>query len=783
MTALIGPAPLRFGGRQQNFVDERMERRTIAVRGIVQGVGFRPFVYGLAARLQLAGFVRNETGGVQIEVEGEHGSLDDFIEQLTVQPPPLARIDEVSWRAQSPTGDRQFRIEPSTCGDSSTVVISPDVATCDDCLAELFDPANRRYRYPFLNCTNCGPRLTIVTGAPYDRQRTTMQRFDMCATCRAEYEDPTNRRFHAQPTACADCGPKLALLDAHGHFIETDEPLRALVASLIEGRIAAIKGLGGFHLACDATNAAAVAELRQRKHRNEKPFAVMVCDLRAAEALCSISKEERALLVSSRRPIVLLRRRRSDVHIADEVAPGNPFLGVMLPYTPLHHLLMHDIGDVPLVMTSGNRADEPIAYKDDDVASRLTGIADLLLSHDRPINVRCDDSVTRIACGVESPVRRSRGCAPAPVAVPIRCRDEILAVGGQLKVTFALGRDGSAILSHHVGDLDDAEAYRAFERDIDLYEKVFAIRPVCIAHDLHPDYVSTRYAVSRAQSHGMRSIAVQHHHAHLTSCMAEHGLTGKVIGVSFDGTGFGTDGHVWGGEFLIGDYHEFTRAAHLRYVGMPGGEQAIREPWRMAVSHLLDADCDPGLVRPRLDLIALRATMRMLERRFNTPLTSSAGRLFDAVASLVGVRDRVSHEGQAAMELEWLAQQSDDGNAYGFTVTDSSPNVIDTRAVIASVAEDVARGIPPVFIARRFHTTLVSIILDVCRRIRCDTGIERVTLSGGVFLNGILAEEATLRLEADGFRVFRHHVVPPNDGGLSLGQLSVAAAILRSERS
>jgi hydrogenase maturation protein HypF len=758
-----------------------MERRTILVRGLVQGVGFRPFVYNLAVRLHLVGSVRNQTGVVRIEVEGEPAVLDRFLAELTDRPPPLAHIDSLTWESQPARGDREFRIEPSASEGAGQVVISPDVATCPECLAELLDPADRRFGYPFLNCTNCGPRLTIITGAPYDRQKTTMASFPMCDACRAEYEDPANRRFHAQPTACADCGPRLQAVDASGQVIQTDDPLGLFAEALRDGKIGALKGLGGYHLACDALNSTAVAELRRRKHRDEKPFAVMVADGEAAAALCELDPVERGLLLSSRRPIVLLRERSPGL-VAREVAPGNPWLGVMLPYTPLPHLLLRAVRGIPLVMTSGNRSDEPIAYEDDAV-QRLAGIADLFLVHDRAIHVRCDDSVSRVVDGVELPVRRSRGYAPQPIDLPLECRRPILAVGGQLKVAFALGAGRQAFLGHHMGDLDHYEAYKAFRKDVDLYQQLLDINPECLAHDLHPDYATSRYAHEVAERTGTKLLAVQHHHAHMASCMAEHGLTGPVIGVTFDGTGYGTDGKIWGGEFLIGDYLGFRRAAHLRYVGMPGGERAIHEPWRMAVAHMIDAHVKISQIQERLLPLELTMIERMLERGVNTPFTSSAGRLFDAVAALAGVRDRVTYEGQAAMEFEWLATSVPSDGAYPFDFSPplgggitGSPLVVDTRPLILAVAADVFSRTAAALVARRFHTTMVELIVSVCGRLRHATGIGGVVLSGGVFLNALLTREVSARLASDGFRVYRHRLVPPNDGGLSLGQLAVAAA-------
>ncbi len=751
-----------------------MERRAITVEGVVQGVGFRPFVHELARRHGLAGFVKNRAGSVVIEVEGSPARLDSFVADLTNRPPPLARIEQLNWAPLPPRGEGEFVIRPSDEADEGPIFVSPDVATCADCLRELFDPADRRYRYPFLNCTNCGPRLTIITGAPYDRPRTTMAGFTMCPACRGEYEDPSNRRFHAQPTCCPTCGPQLRMLNERGEPMDAQDPLALFAAALRAGRIGALKGLGGYHLACDAGNADAVAELRRRKHRDEKPFALLVRDEAAAAALADVGTVERDLLRSPARPIVLLRRRAA-TPLAEQVAPGNPFLGIMLPYTPLHHLLLDLLDGMPLVMTSGNRSDEPIAFDDADAVKRLAGIADLFLVHDRPIHVRCDDSVVR----VEMPLRRSRGFAPAPLALPFACPAPMLAVGGQLKGTFALGRDRHALVSHHLGDLDHFDAYRSFCADLTLYEQLFGVRPKVLAHDLHPDYASTRYALRRCETEGLPAIAVQHHHAHMASCMAEYGLNEPAIGVSFDGTGYGTDGTIWGGEFLVGDYAQFRRAAHLRYVGLPGGDQAIREPWRSALAHLLDATGSGELLEGRISPAAFRTVRQMIERGFSTPRTSSVGRLFDAVAALTGIRDRVNFEGQAAMELEWRAEFAARDRGYDWELilsTVSNPLLIDARPIIRGVVEDLRHGTAGTLIARRFHTTLVQVIAGVCRQLRDETGINLVVLSGGVFMNVLLAGESFEQLRNDGFRVYRHERVPCNDGGLSLGQLAVAAA-------
>ena len=751
-----------------------IRRRVITVRGLVQGVGFRPFVFQLAQQLQLAGFVRNQTGGVRIEVEGEPALLDRFLSGLTTGAPAAAWIEAVTWEEGPTLGERDFRIEVSEA-DSGPTVIGPDLATCNACLTELFDPADRRFRYPFLNCTHCGPRLTIVRSVPYDRERTTMSGFPMCSACHAEYDDPTNRRFHAQPTACPACGPRLSLLDSDGRAIPTDNPLHDVTEALRAGQVVAVKGLGGYHLACAAGTSDAVALLRRRKARDDKPFAVMVGGLADARLLAEVSEDEAAVLTATQRPILLLRKR-PDAKLAPEVAPGNPSVGVMLAYTPLHHLLLREVGE-PLVMTSGNMSDEPIAFDDTDAVARLHGIADLFLTHNRPIHLRCDDSVVRWVAGAELPFRRSRGAAPQPVLLPKACGENALAVGGQLKSTFAFGRGRHAILSHHLGDLDHAEAFRAFTEAIDHYERLFAFSPTLLVHDLHPDYASTRYALNRQSVH--RRLAVQHHHAHLASCLAEHGLDEVAIGVTFDGSGYGTDGTIWGGEFLVGDCRAFRRAAHLRPVAMPGGEQAVREPWRMALSHLLDSGIEPTLLGPSVPVTSLRMARQLVDRSAFAPLTSSAGRLFDAVAAIAGVRHRVSFEGQAAIELGGLGTTVGPDGTYPFDLTETAgPFVIDCRPLIAAVARDAAAACSAAVIARRFHTTIVEVVARTCDRIRCDTGVSLVALSGGVFQNALLLTESIARLQGDGFRVLRHRRVPPGDGGLCLGQLAVAAANL-----
>lgn len=745
----------------------KTERVSVTVEGVVQGVGFRPYVYGLASRHSLGGFVRNRSGQVQIEVEGDEGSVRRFLEELPKHPPPLAVIRAVSTGLLAPRGERAFEIQESDRAGAAGPQIAPDIGICDDCRRELFDPQDRRFRYPFINCTNCGPRLTIVRGAPYDRERTTMAGFRLCAPCVLEYGDPADRRFHAQPIACPDCGPRLAAVDGLGRGLTVDDPLNWFVALLKNGAIGALKGLGGYHLACDAANERAVAQLRLRKHRDEKPFALMVATLREAEQLCELDDAERALLASPRKPVVLLRRKPGRA-VAASVAPGNPCLGLMLPYTPLHELLMRHVPG-PLVMTSGNASDEPIAYEDEDAFRRLEGIADGFLTHDRPIEIRCDDSVTRAVGGTELPLRRSRGYAPVPIPLPFAIKTPTLAVGGHYKATFALGRDRSAFLSHHIGELDQLEAFRAFEREIGHYRALFQIEPRRVAHDLHPDYVSTRFA----QDLGLERVAVQHHHAHLAACMAENGLTGDVLGVTFDGTGYGEDGTLWGGEFLVGGYKAARRAARLRPVAMPGGEASIHEPWRMALAHLVTAGADTGPFERGLNPEAVRVVRRMIERSFNAPLTSSAGRLWDAVAALAGVRSEARYEAQPAIELEWLARDCNDPDRYEFELGGKDLLEIDPRPMIRSIAAE--RAAAPV-VARRFHTTMVEAVARTCVELRERGAPRTVVLSGGVFQNVLFLQETTLRLTREGFEVYRHQRVPPNDGGLSLGQLAVAAA-------
>lgn len=764
----------------------------------MQGVGFRPHVHRLATSLGLCGSVRNGVDGVVICVQGPDADLDNFLAALTTDAPPLAAIHRISSvRVETEPGD-SFVISNSLVPDEVVGVdaatdrmafVPPDSATCDECLAELFDPLNRRYRYPFLNCTQCGPRFTIVRGLPYDRARTTLAAFPMCAACRAEYLDPADRRFHAQPTACADCGPVARLQwtnlgmrhqELSGGAPDADDPIATAARALATGLIVAIKGLGGYHIACDATNPAAVERLRVRKHRQDRPFAVMMPSVETIELTCELTPDERALLQSRERPIVLLAKRQNlpleARRALDAVAPRSLSLGVMLPYTPLHHLLLAAVG-APLVMTSGNLSDEPIAFEDDDALERLSPLVDLFLTHDRPIATRCDDSVMRIVRGSTTFTRRSRGFSPRPVHLALPFPSHLLAVGGQLKSVFCLGRGHSAFLSHHIGDLENAAAYRSFTDAISHYSRLLQVHPQVVAHDLHAGYLSTQLA---EQLDAAERIPVQHHHAHIASCMAEHGLSDPVIGVAFDGTGLGDDSAVWGGEFLVVDRVGYTRAAHLCYVPLLGGEAAIRRPRHMALSHAwaalgAGADALPPILRDRLGGDGTPLLRQMFEKGVSSPPTSSVGRLFDAVASLVGICHVASFEGQPAMELE-AAADTTVSRSYEFDLRDDDAvTLIDATPVIRAITDDISSGLQAPVIAGAFHNSLVGMIVRVTDHIRQRTGVNRVALSGGVFQNALLATRAADALERAGFHVYTHRLVPCNDGGLSLGQAYTVA--------
>ncbi len=736
-------------------------RLRVRVTGTVQGVGFRPYVYRLAGELSLGGFVLNDAHGVLIEVEGNAPDVDRFLERLPSEAPPLAVLERMSVEELSPSEDHAFAIVASVAGDVPDAPVTPDSATCDDCLRELFDPADRRFRYPFTNCTNCGPRFTIVRGVPYDRPLTTMAGFTMCQECRAEYEDPGDRRFHAQPNACPVCGPSLRLLSGERETIAGD-PLAAAVSALRAGAIVAIKGIGGFHLACLAGDERAVATLRARKHREDKPFALMAPSLGAAESLVSLDAGARELLTAPARPIVLAPRRR-DALLAASVAPGAGELGVMLAYSPLHHLLLADVG-ATLVMTSANVTDEPIAYRDEDALRRLAGIADLFLLHDRPIQTRTDDSVVR-AVPRRAVLRRSRGYVPTALALPGGGTSRpILACGAELKNTFCLARGTRAWVSHHIGDLQNYETLRSFTEGIEHFRRLFAVEPEIVAHDLHPEYLSTKYAL---EQDGVELVGVQHHHAHLAACLAEHGEPGPAIGAIFDGTGYGLDGTVWGGELLYGDVAAFRRVGALLPVRLPGGARAIKQPWRMACAWLVASGIEPPA--------AWREIAELARSGLASPWTTSMGRLFDAVAALAGIRTEVNYEGQAAIELEAACDFSEPGE-YPISVT-GAPLVIDPRETITSVAADVAAGRSAGAIARRFHRTIARAALDACIGLASVHDTEVVVLSGGVFHNRLLVESVADGLAAAGLRVLVPERLPAGDGGISYGQAAVAAAI------
>jgi hydrogenase maturation protein HypF len=850
-----------------------VERWRVRVQGVVQGVGFRPFVYGLATRLELAGFVSNNSGGVHIEVEGPRDTLERFRTELESEAPPLAHIDSVVVETMPVVGEAalavpqkarvaesrsRFTIHVSEAIAGAITSVSPDVATCVDCLRELFDPHDRRYRYPFINCTNCGPRYTIIRDIPYDRPFTTMASFPMCSACDAEYHDPANRRFHAQPNACPVCGPQVwvqgnaesdVVLGRDGGSLREavlerrEAALGAACAALADGRIVAVKGIGGFHLACDASNTRAVEELRRRKERGDKPFGLMACDLDQVRAFAEASEEEATLLQSNERPIVLLRRK-AESPLSERVAPGTALVGFMLPYSPLHALILNDpaLAERPLVMTSGNLSDEPIARTNEEAMARLSKMADLFLLHDRDIHVVCDDSVVRVHGAHELPMRRSRGYAPLPVRLP-REVETVLAVGAELKSTFCLTKGNHAYLSPHIGDMENLETLKAMERGLAHFRAIFRCEPTKVMCDLHPGYLSTKWAKAFAEKNGLPLLQVQHHYAHVASLMAEHGFgwarfdqsepgraerdqsdhdgseqdrsehdtSTSILGVSFDGTGYGTDGAIWGGEVMVADYRSFQRVARLKYVPLPGGDAAVKRPYRMALAHLMaagiawDEDLPCVAAAPADERRVLR---RQIETGLNCVDTSSMGRLFDAVASLVGVCHVASYEAQAAIELE-MASGAAGGDGYRFEVVESEAPamgiassrsgatvegvagsihrtttyrelLIDPTPALRALVADVRARIPVAVMAARFHLGVAEMIAEVCSRLRSTGAPSLVGLTGGVFQNVRLLGEAKARLERDGFRVLTHRVVPPNDGGLALGQAVVGAAALSS---
>jgi hydrogenase maturation protein HypF len=750
-------------------------RKAIDIAGIVQGVGFRPYVYRLANECGLTGLIANTPAGVSIEVQGDAEAVERFLERVPKEIPPLAKITGLMPRDVELQLETAFRIKASSMRAAAKALISPDVSICEDCLRELMNPRDRRFRYPFINCTNCGPRFTIIHDIPYDRARTSMAKFKMCVACQAEYENPASRRFHAQPNACWDCGPQVALLGADGARMDVAEPIRETARLLQQGSVVAIKGLGGFHLACDAQNEKAVAKLRERKRRVEKPFAIMVRRVEDAARLCVADELSKKLMSSFERPIVLMPRR-AEVAFVPGIAPGNRYLGVFLPYTPLHHLLFQSGKFEALVMTSGNLSEEPIAIDNEEAIRQLNRIADAFLVHDREIVRRCDDSVVRIAAGQPQRLRRSRGFVPVPVQLEKEMQP-VLAVGGELKNTVCVVRGSEAFLSQHVGDLENLESYRFFEEAVQHLQRILETEPKVIAHDLHPDYFSTKWAQERV---GVELVGVQHHHAHVAACMAENHLDGKVIGIALDGTGYGTDGAIWGGEVLVADYAGFERAAHFEYVPLPGGAAAIHEPWRMAVSYLakhFGKDVEKlGLpFLAEIDSRKLSVVLQMMEREINSPRTSSCGRLFDAVAALVGLRNTVSFEAQAAIELEMAARDSGSEAAYPLDLNLRGATwQIGTKSLFEWLLRDIRMQASVAEISRKFHNGLALVLVEAAEKIRERTKLNRICLSGGCFLNALLLETMIAEMKERSFEVFFHMEVPAGDGGISLGQAVIA---------
>jgi hydrogenase maturation protein HypF len=771
---------------------QSIKSASISVRGIVQGVGFRPFVYGLAVKHSLKGWVYNTSEDVRIEVEGEAEAVEQFELELKTEAPPLAHIEAVTIEHHAPRGYKNFEIRYSQKQEGKYQLISPDVATCQACLGELLNAEDRRYRYPFTNCTNCGPRFTIIEDMPYDRPQTTMRYFQMCAQCQAEYDNPLDRRFHAQPNACPKCGPQVELVDNQGNLVTPIEsgtdPIAAASQLLKEGKIVAIKGLGGFLLACDAMNDTVVNTLRRRKKRSSKPFAIMVTTVDEAKRHCYVSPEEKNLLTSPQSPIVLMRWKE-DSSVSREVAPNLRFLGLMLPYTPLHHILLRDIGR-PLVMTSGNLSEEPIARDNDEALRRLSGIADYFLIHNRDIYSRYDDSVAIVERGTNQLIRRARSYAPYPIRLPFEAK-QVLGCGAEEKNTFCLTKDNYAFLSQHIGDMENMETLEHFDSTISLYKRLFHMEPEIIAHDLHPDYLATKYAQELGES-GIRLIPVQHHHAHIASCLADNGLESPVIGVAFDGTGMGTDGNIWGGEFLVADYRNYERVGHLEYLPLPGGDAAIKRPRRTAIGYILTLLGEDALSRDlpvmrEADEMEVEVIKRQIERKINSPLSSSMGRLFDAISALLGIRSEIDYEGQAAVELEMAAYSSviarsvsdeaisANNESYPYHIEeDEGIRIVHLRDLLSALIEDLHRGISKGRISVKFHNTVAHMINEMCHLIANETGISQVALSGGVFQNRLLLKKTVSLLEGSGFQVFTHRQIPCNDGGISLGQAVIA---------
>ncbi len=750
--------------------------KKIQIKGIVQGVGFRPFVYSLALKNDLTGWVRNSSNGVEIEINGTIPNLENFLVTLRTAAPVLSRIDTMNVSEISVNHNSAFTIIESNSTEGDFLPVSPDFSICNDCLQELFDPQNRRYRYPFINCTNCGPRFSIIKDIPYDRPKTTMSSFEMCDDCHTEYKNPLDRRYHAQPTACPVCGPQVSLM-INGHLIAQGNKAIQISREMIrDGKILAVKGLGGYHLACDAANHTAVEALRSRKKRSEKPFALMAHSIETISNYCLISPMEKIELESKERPIVLLQSK-SDQTLSPLVAPSQNHLGFMLPYTPLHYLLLEPRNEIPAVwvMTSGNISDEPIAYQDAEAFSQLGKIADGYLIHDREIHMRVDDSVTRIIAGRNYPIRRSRGYAPNPIITPFKL-PQIFATGAELKNTFCLTRDNYAFISHHIGDLENFETLQSFEKAIHHYQKLFRIHPELVASDMHPDYLASRFAQQFSTEFHLPNIQIQHHHAHLAACLADNQYNhdDPVIGLCYDGTGYGTDGAIWGGEILVGNYAQYQRNFHLRYVPLPGGDISIRIPARMALSHLWAYQIEWDHSLPAVSALCMEDKTVLniqLSRQINTPQTSSMGRLFDAVASLIGVRHKVTYEGQAAIEMEALV----DLEEKGFYPITFEAGLIDPKPLFESIITDIHNNTPIQKLSARFHNSIVELSTSICKSIRLDEKINRVALSGGVWQNKVLLENMIKKLKKEQFDVMIHHTIPTNDGGLSLGQALIAS--------
>jgi hydrogenase maturation protein HypF len=753
----------------------KKERRKIEIRGIVQGVGFRPTVYRLAKKHNIKGCVGNDTRGVVLDIEGLPGEIDSFLKELKKNPPPLASIEKIQSKKLALRNYKEFEIIESKEQEEKTTLVSPDIATCRDCRRELLDAEDRRYLYPFINCTNCGPRFTITKELPYDRKNTTMKKFEMCERCKTEYGNPEDRRFHAQPDACIDCGPHIELTDAKGKEIKCD-PIEKTISLLKSGKIVAIKGLGGIHLACNAKDEKAIKTLRDRKKRPYKPFALMAKNISVISKFVKVSAEEKVLLQNPRAPIILLKKKKKCV-LPENIAPYNNFFGFMLPYTPLHILLFQKLE--VLVMTSGNKRDEPIAFGNEDAVHRLGNIADYFLIHNRDIWIQADDSIARIADGKTLLLRRGRGYAPEPVKIPIKNKKKIIGFGAHKHNTFSISRRDEIFISHYIGETDNFETIKAFELGIRHFIKFFDLPPDVAAVDLHPEYEATKFGKKWAKENNKPLIEIQHHHAHIASCLLDNGMDEKVIGVAWDGTGYGADGKIWGGEFLIADLKDYQRKAHLKYVPLPGGDIAIKEPWRMGAVYL-NKTFGKDFIKLGIDFVKRLNRQKwavvenMIDKKVNSPETSSIGRLFDAVSSIIGIRDATTYQGQAAIELEMIAKDSR-GDFYEFEIREENGiYVINPLFLIDSITKDIKNGVTPAAISARFHVSLAEIIVRVSGLLRKETRINKICLSGGVFQNMVLRKLATERLEGNNFKVYNHKNIPPNDGGISAGQVAVA---------